>query len=101
MYISALGLRKSFLNQTIYICTKKLVVPTIFLKLRFFFKSGFLKSRFHCIGKQQWVNGIHNEHSLCVKCCGMVDSAKMAIYLYIVRPSVQKNAATAQIMMIQ
>ena len=30
------------------LCTKKSVVPKIFLKLRFFLKSGFLKSRFHC-----------------------------------------------------
>ena len=26
------------------------------------------------IGKQQWVTGFHNELSLCVKCCRMVDS---------------------------
>ena len=32
------------------LCTKKSVVPTIFLKSRFFLKSGFLKSRFHCTG---------------------------------------------------
>ena len=26
------------------------------------------------IGEQQWVTGFHNELSLCVKCCRMVDS---------------------------
>ena len=26
------------------------------------------------IGEQQWVTGFHNELSLCVKCCRIVDS---------------------------
>ena len=33
------------------LCTKKSVVATIFLKSRFFLKSGFLKSRQHCTRK--------------------------------------------------
>ena len=40
--------KKSFLNQTIYVLNKILVVGTIFLKLRFFLKLQFLKSRFYC-----------------------------------------------------
>ena len=43
-----LGIRKSSLNQTTYLCTKILVVATIFLISRFFLKSQFLKSRFIC-----------------------------------------------------
>ena len=47
----ALGLRKSFLNKTTYVL-KNSVVPIIFIKSRFFLKSGFLKSRFHCTVKR-------------------------------------------------
>ena len=39
---------KIFLKSNI-LCTKKSVAPAIFLKSRFFLKSGFLKSRVYCI----------------------------------------------------
>ena len=45
---SNMGALKIFLKSN-NLCTKKSVVPTIFLKSRFFLKSGFLKSRAYCI----------------------------------------------------
>ena len=42
-----MGALKIFLKSN-NLCTKKSDVPTIFLKSRFFLKSSFLKSRFHC-----------------------------------------------------
>ena len=51
------------------LCTKKSVVPTIFLKSRFFLKSGFLKSRFHCMG------------NICNICKKMASSSQLILSL--------------------